>query len=342
MTKGASYESHDSWHQQPATDVAANNDEWYSHDRWHGQAATDGAGNNEGAGHDTDSRDAHGVHRDGHASIAEDAAEWSTNDLWKAYTEDAYMTDNNWRAGYTAAAGAWPAEVSHEAPPGSEDAKRQEAVGTELPIGAAAAAVKEQPESPAKAVSLEAVWFQGMPNEDQETLLKFMSDQAPQFGTKQYDKVMEKLRDSWGITEQQLQHVELQVGVKREVGDSIKRQLSMTHAAKYMRFLRQGRSAKRQVGPSCALKFTQNESNRLELFTMWCQSNEDWGECEIIESRIRESSKEAEVVYAWLNTYDLLGLYRDDAEMVEKVKAACRGCVPEGRLAGFFFVTTWL
>lgn len=84
----------------------------------------------------------------------------------------------------------------------------------------------------------------------------------------------------------------------------------MSHGAKYMRFLRAGRNPKRsKIGPLAAERFNKGETDRVQLFALWADSAEDWGEVELRETRFKEETRRFRSVHGWKNRFDLMRPY---------------------------------
>ena len=100
---------------------------------------------------------------------------------------------------------------------------------------------------------------------------------------------------------------------------------SKTHGARHMRFMRAARNPQRsKIGPASLDMFNGDTVNRLQLFNSWAKCKEDWGEVEVREERYRELAKEKKVVMAWRNDIQLMAMYAQDRDLVDKIKDACR------------------
>ena len=85
---------------------------------------------------------------------------------------------------------------------------------------------------------------------------------------------------------------------------------SMTHGARYMRFLRMGRN-KAKVTANCAQRFNGAESERLSLFASWKACDEDFHAVELQEERYRRKEKTHRDIYAFRNEVQLLEMLKD-------------------------------
>ena len=201
-------------------------------------------------------------------------------------------------------------------------------------------------------------WLFEFPESDRASLMFFFQENRRHYGSDAYVKAVAAVQGFWGASDTQIEELETYLEmssshpVPEEFGSNIPVSVgrptqlmhgnaaveagrllqqagldakpeagkSQSHGAKYMRFLRGGRNIKRLVGKTCIAKFNGSEKDRLELFQSWTDASEDWGNCELLEEKFIEKSKETETAYQWCNTYDMLALYRDDEEMVKKVK----------------------
>jgi len=192
--------------------------------------------------------------------------------------------------------------------------------------------------------------------DERSSLLKFFTSNHENYGSAAYTQGVAKLRQDWGISHDDVSAIEnylqmahgiqvpaelsgvgaVKVGnptelikanavVEAGISAQNKPQKSMTHGARYMRSLLGGRNpAISTIGQASLAKFSGTEKDRIELFTSWVKSEEDWGVCEIIEERFREAIHQSKKTHKWCTWYDMMKLYGNDTDMVKKVQDVTR------------------
>ena len=69
--------------------------------------------------------------------------------------------------------------------------------------------------------------------------------------------------------------------------------------------------------------FNSGSYERCQLFATWSKAEEDWGVCELMEQRYHEASTKKKVVNGWRNDSQLMVLYNNDRDLVDKIKEEC-------------------
>ena len=187
-------------------------------------------------------------------------------------------------------------------------------------------------------------WYCNLGDDDRVQLQEFFSNSGTIYGTPEYAKKVEKFKltpqqtvdmeacfcvgtasDILSDSSEQLgQPVDLIAG-NVAVQTSLTQPLSQSHRAKYMRFLRGGRNPRRSgIGKLSVQKFGGDITDRVELFTTWLKSNQDWGACELMEQRYHDMIKRKKNTHAWKTEGELMVIFNQCSETVGAIVDACK------------------